>query len=543
MNPPSGETPAMTLKSFFVASLAALFLPLALFAQPSAAPLVNRYIVVYSDAQVPSDAESRTQALGARLLTRHNHFGLAVVETASPDAARRLSSQPGVALVLHDRILTADRIMFRPPSVSMERPAMLHPRTQQEATLATEAHHGAPISSAPAPTTDTFYTTTPQGWAVRQVGGYGNNIPGGSTTGPLTGPWNTTRGKGIRIAILDSGLDATHPDIAPNLAFNLSGVDQNPLTGLPSPCDDGSAQDQQGHGTWVASLAAAAAGAGTGQTIGVAPEASLLNIKVLQRMPNTTAGSSIAAQCSAGQASGLLSWVIQGIQDAIEQHADIISLSLGTVVDLYTGEGGGLKATFDRITHAATQAGAIVIASAGNDGFDLNNPRYIELPAQSRDVLAVVASTNPTCAEDLSPNATCKPGPVTLPYYSNFGKPLNAVAAPGGNYPTTANPLTDTTNGGWIRGACSSGKPSTEDGLPADQAHSEGCFNLGHQQYVQAMGTSASAPLVAGVAALLKAAHPTWDAYTLIARIRATTSPIPGTIYGVVDASAALATN
>ena len=43
-------------------------------------------------------------------------------------------------------------------------------------------------------------------------------------------------GKGVRIAILDSGVDATHPDIAPNLALNLTEVDQ---TAYPSACDDG----------------------------------------------------------------------------------------------------------------------------------------------------------------------------------------------------------------------------------------------------------------------------------------------------------------
>src|SRR6202012_710673 len=111
--------------------------------------------------------------------------------------------------------------------------------------------------------------------AVQQVGGYGNNVPGG----PPSGPWSTTMGKGVRIAILDTGVDAAHPDIAPNLAE----IDQ---TAYPSPCDDGTPQDQQGHGTWTASLAAGAIGPGTGQVIGVAPSATLLNIKVLERVPD-----------------------------------------------------------------------------------------------------------------------------------------------------------------------------------------------------------------------------------------------------------------
>jgi subtilisin family serine protease len=339
-------------------------------------------------------------------------------------------------------------------------------------------------------------------------------------------------GEGVRIAILDSGVDRYHPDIAPNLALNLSEIDQSASTGLPSPCDDGTPQDQQGHGTWTASLAAGAIGPGTGLVIGVAPAATILNIKVLERLPDpSSTATDIATQCSTGQASGLLSWVIQGIEDAIGAHAQIINLSLGTLVDLDTGEGAGLQAIFDRATYAAAQSGAVVIASAGNDSLDLSNPRYVELPAQSRGVLAVVASTNPDCAENLTPGAnTCTPGPVTLPYYSNFGAPLNAIAAPGGSYPLGATPSPDTAVSGWIRAACSSGIPNTLTGPPdgsptAPPTQSFGCFSLGHTPYVEAIGTSASAPLVAGAAALILAANPTWIPAQVIAALRSSAIP------------------
>ena len=116
------------------------------------------------------------------------------------------------------------------------------------------------------------------------------------------------------------------------------------------------------------------------------------------------------------------------------------------------------------------------------------------IPAQSRDVLAIVASTNPACAQNTTPGAACVPGPITLAYYSDFGDPLDGLAAPGGSMPAGG----DTAISGWVRGACSSGKPSTTDGPPSDSSHSYGYFNLGHQPYVQAMGTSATTPLAAG---------------------------------------------
>lgn len=471
---------------------------------PVGAAVPHRYLVGYRNG-MNGVAESMVRIPGVQVLRQHEIFGIAIVQTGANDDAATvaaLRAEPNVEFVIHDRMVSAHRLAVRPVA-----PAMLGVAA------------GSPPATTP-PTAsaqyDTYYTASPQGWAVVQSGGYGAGVSGGAAHGP----WDTTFGAGVRIAILDSGVDEAHPDIAPNLAFNLSEIDQSAATGLPSPCDDGSPQDQEGHGTWTASLAAGAIGPGTGLVIGVAPAATLLNIKVLERLPDpSSTATDVAGQCSTGQAGGLLSWVIQGVQDAIAQHADIINLSLGTLVDLDTGEGAGLEAAFDQVTYAAEQAGAVVIASAGNDGLDLANPRYIELPAQARGVLAVVASTNPGCAENLMPGAACTPGAETLPYYSNYGAPLDAIAAPGGSYPDGA----DTGASGWIRGACSSGIAGTGDGAPSDSDHSFGCFNLGHTGYVQAMGTSASAALVSGAAALLWAANPAWNRDQVVAALRAST--------------------
>ena len=458
----------------------------------------GRYLIVYRNGQVPADAASDVIHAGAKVTGRNDLLGLSVVENVSDSARAALAAQPGISYIVPDILVRAHALTVGRAAV----PGLI--------TTPDPLYHSA------------------QGWAVQQVGGFGTD----GTSAPARGPWNVTKGARVRIAILDSGVDPRHPDIAPNLALNLSEVAR---TALPSACDDGSPSDQQGHGTWTASLAAGALGPGTGLVAGVAPSASILNIKVLQRMPAARTPADPTG-CLNGQASGLLSWIVKGIEDAIINRADIISMSLGVIVDVSTGDGAGQRAIFDRATLAASNAGIVLIAAAGNDGYNLANKRYMELPAQSRNVLAIVASTNPACSQNLKTGATCVAGSLALPYYSNYGAPLNALSAPGGSYPVQgtlspgATPLTSATvlpATGWITGACSSGKPSTLSGLPSDAAHSLGCFNLGHTAYVQAMGTSASAPLVAGAAALLRSAHPTWTASTIIQTLRSSAAPTP----------------
>lgn len=492
--------------SLLVPALAILALPAGAETKSDGSIVPDRYIVVYRNGAIPAEADLQSRIAGARIVRRQDRLGMASVQTlaspatsAKPRSAsaesdnimRQLAAQPNVEYVFHDRVVTGNRLRIKP----------LAPAAADVFSVA--------IGTS---TFDTFYNS-PQGWAVRQAGGYGRNIPGG----PASGPWNTTTGKNIRIAVLDSGVDTTHPDIAPNLLLNTTEVDQ---TALPSICDDGSPQDQAGHGTWTASLAAGALGPGTGLVIGVAPSASILNIKVLERVPAAT-GATDTARCEAGESSGLLSWVLAGINDALANNAQVISMSLGTTIDLASSDGARVKSAFDHVTYAALQAGAVLVAAAGNDGYNLNNPRYVEIPAQAQGVLAVIASTNPDCAEDTRSGATCRPGNSSMAYYSNYGSPLNAIAAPGGSYPEGA----DTAVSGWVRGACSMGVPHTADGLPSDAAHSFGCFDAGHAAYVQAIGTSASAPLVAGAAALLFAAHPEWSAQIVVDALRHTANP------------------
>jgi len=477
----------------------------------------NRLIVVFRQHALPENFGGRLASDHTQLVLSVPQWGIAVVQTNTGDADAdsahtaalqgKLQADSTVAYVVHDRRIHASQMLkMRPVLADSDK-----------------------LPSAP----DWFYTSSPQAWAVKEVGGYGAGVAGA----PAKGPWNISMGQGVRIAILDTGISSYHPDTSPNLVYASSLVDQN---ALPSPCDDGSPEDQDGHGTWTASLAAAALGPKTGMAVGVAPRASLLNIKVLERLP-ASGSATLTALCEQGSAGGLMSWIIAGMAAASQQHADIISISAGALLDSSSGEAEGTISAFNRAAYNATQAGALVIAAAGNDGESLDSNRFLEMPAQAEDVLAVIASTNPQCAQNENAGATCVAGSVSLAYYSNYGTTIQAVAAPGGSYPEGLPNGSGVS--GFVRGACSTGLPGTQNGLPSTHGLSFGCFGFGHTAYVEAIGTSASAPLVAGVAALIKGANPSFSPAQIAAVLRSTARVLPapgGVALNVVNAAAAL---
>ncbi|MDW6058855.1 S8 family serine peptidase [Streptomyces sp. FXJ1.4098] len=107
-------------------------------------------------------------------------------------------------------------------------------------------------------------------------------------------------GKGVKVAVLDTGVDAAHPDVKDSVADSKSFV------------PDETVQDGFGHGTHVAATIAGGGAASDGRRKGVAPGAKLLVGKVLN---------------NAGE--GYSSWIIEGMEWAAASGAKVISMSLG----------------------------------------------------------------------------------------------------------------------------------------------------------------------------------------------------------------------
>ena len=157
------------------------------------------------------------------------------------------------------------------------------------------------------------------------------------------------RGQGIKVAVLDTGVQLTHPDLAANVLSSYA----YDATGYGS-------QDDVGHGTHCAGIIAAPMN--NIGVVGAAPEAKIIPVKVLYRNDK-------------GAGAGTDAMLVRGINYANAVDTDIISLSLGKPQS---------NSTVETAINNAVNAGIVVIASAGNDGTSTRN-----YPAAYSNVIAV----------------------------------------------------------------------------------------------------------------------------------------------------------
>ncbi|MDO8579027.1 MAG: S8 family peptidase [Dehalococcoidales bacterium] len=195
--------------------------------------------------------------------------------------------------------------------------------------------------------------------------------------------WPSYNGSGVNVAIIDTGIDKDHPDLT------VAGG-QNFVT-IRGKVDPNKWDDDNGHGTHVAGIVAAQDN--NIGVVGVAPGASLYAVKVLDR-----------------RGSGYVSWIINGIDWAIDNGIRVINMSLGT-----TSDSQSLHVACD----LAKEAGIVIVAAAGNSG-DTDQDDDVNYPARYSSVIAVAA----TDKNDVRA------------YWSSDGAEV-AVAAPGVNINST----------------------------------------------------------------------------------------------------------
>jgi subtilisin family serine protease len=166
-------------------------------------------------------------------------------------------------------------------------------------------------------------------WGVSAIGGDSSSTVSGDGTGTVTG---------VRIYIIDTGIQTNHPDLNVVGGINYSGGSSNNYG------------DGNGHGTHVAGIAAARDN--SSYTVGVAPGAPLYAVRVL--------GSN---------GSGTTSGVIAGVNWVKQQKLNNPSVPMVANMSL----GGGISSTLDQAVNNCISAGVVVCVAAGNSGADASN--------------------------------------------------------------------------------------------------------------------------------------------------------------------------
>jgi len=315
---------AAQLKLLESLSMKFLALALPLLVSPAFAA---QQIITFAPS-VETGAQARLiESRGGRIIKEFSFINAVLAELPDALKAADLARSPGVTGAENDEEIYWLGTGKNPLSLQ-DAQAALPAIAEGEQPMA-----GPPaVSTPPAPVSPPYIN-------FADADGKFDHLPWSAGRLQVTRVWPRTMGKGARIAVLDTGVDCSHPDLAPNCAPGYNAL--NPAS---APSDDG------GHGTHVAGIIAGARN-GKGMA-GIAPEATILPVKVLN---------------SSG--TGKVSNIIDGIGWAMRQNIDIINMSLGA--PKYSG-------AQEKAVEAARKAGILVVCAAGNDKGRVNYPAAYE---------------------------------------------------------------------------------------------------------------------------------------------------------------------
>jgi lantibiotic leader peptide-processing serine protease len=392
-----------------------------------------RYVVVFKGQGLPRDVDRIVADAGGAVSTSIPEIGAIEATSGDRDFATRIARDHQVQAVS--------------PNIELQ---MIPPNPGVELVAVADATGTQGPSEPPGPDPQPGPLTEPlyfQQWDKMRM------------NASAIGSYAVQLGRrDVIVAILDTGVELTHPDILPNLDVGRS------RSFVP---DEPSIDDENGHGSWCASAVAAPIN-GIGIS-GVAPGVTLVALKVLRR----TGG-------------GNLFWLAQALVYAGQQKFDVASMSLAGILR-HAGHYEALTQVVQRAVDFARANGVTPIAALGNELYDVSDGNFFRdffvYPAELPGVIGVSATGYNNQKS----------------WYSNYGMGKTDISAPGGDFPFQPPPPAYHGSGNVLGAWAPENLGAITPVMREEQCTPTNVCSY----YAWIQGTSMATPNAAGVAALI----------------------------------------